>query len=80
MRQPSFAQAAKDILPDLDVPILLVWGEQDRMVPVKLAPMFAKMNHRLELIQLPKMGHCPHDENPACFNQILLSWLAKIER
>lgn len=78
VRQPEFAPAAKDILPSIDVPMLLVWGEQDRMVPIGLAAGFADMSDRLELMRLPKMGHCPHDENPALFNEILLEWLGRL--
>ncbi len=79
VRQPSFAKSAKEVLPRLEIPILLVWGEQDKMVPGKLAPFFAQMSDRIELVQLPNMGHCPHDENPEVFNQLLTQWLEKFQ-
>ena len=78
VRQPEFSVAAKDILPKLEIPMLLVWGEKDRMVPIELASEFANMSDRIELVRLPNQGHCPHDENPTLFNQILLEWLGHL--
>ena len=78
VRKSSFSPAAKQVLPQLAIPMLLIWGLQDRMVPPKLASFFASLNDRIELIKLDSMGHCPHDESPELFNQILLDWLERI--
>ena len=78
VRKSSFAPAAKQVLPQLTIPMLLIWGRQDRMVPPKLAPMFAGLNDKIDLIELDHMGHCPHDESPTKFNQILLDWLDRV--
>lgn len=75
VREPDFALPVKKILPTLQIPILLIWGKQDRMVPPSLAPKFAKLNNRIELVEMDNAGHCPHDECPDRFNQILLTWL-----
>lgn len=75
VRKPNFALAAKEVLPHLQLPMLLIWGLQDRMVPANLASIFARLNPQIELIELPGVGHCPHDEKPDLFNQILLDWL-----
>ena len=65
------------MLPKLNIPILLIWGLQDRMVPPNLASGFANLNGNIELIELDGVGHCPHDEVPDRFNSILLDWLEK---
>ena len=78
VRKPNFSPVAKQILPQLAIPMLLIWGLQDKMVPPKLASFFASLNDQIKLIQLDSMGHCPHDESPERFNQILLDWLEKI--
>jgi pimeloyl-ACP methyl ester carboxylesterase len=78
VRKPGFALAAKEVLPHLQLPMLLIWGLQDRMVPAILASSFARLNSQIELVELPEVGHCPHDEKPDLFNQILLEWLEKI--
>lgn len=77
VNQTPFNVSAQAMLSQLEIPILLVWGRQDRMIPVKLAPIFAKVNSRIELVILEQAGHCPHDECPHRFNPILLEWLRK---
>ena len=77
MRSPNFAPAAKVVLPRLEIPILLIWGLQDRMVPPMLAPIFAKLNPLIELVELKEVGHCPQDECPEKFNLILKDWLTR---
>lgn len=77
IRQPQFSPPVKTLLPQLDLPILLIWGRQDRMVPPRLAQTLLKLNPRLELVELERVGHCPHDESPEPFHQVLLGWLQK---
>ena len=77
--RPNFAPSAKAVLPKLKIPILLIWGRQDRMVPASLAPTFAALNPQIKLVELDNAGHCPHDECPTRFNSLLLNWLESIE-
>ena len=71
---------AKKVLPTLKIPMLLLWGKRDLMVPPKLAPLFVQCNPRMTLIEIADAGHCPHDERPEEVNPILLRWLAELER
>ncbi|MEA5536474.1 alpha/beta fold hydrolase [Crocosphaera sp. XPORK-15E] len=75
LRKPGYAPVVKDVLPDFKIPILLVWGRQDRLVPFSLAAQFAQLNPKITLVELDHAGHCPHDECPDRFNSILLDWL-----
>jgi pimeloyl-ACP methyl ester carboxylesterase len=75
VRQPEFAPPAKEVLPKLNIPILLIWGRQDRMVLPSLAPRFVELNPNIKLVEIERAGHCPHDECPEQFNRILLDWL-----
>jgi len=76
VRSPNFAPPAHRVLPHLDIPMLLIWGQQDRMVPPLLAPKFANLNPgHIELQIWEKAGHCPQDECPEQFNQTLQAWL-----
>lgn len=75
VNRPNFSPSVGKILPSLTVPILLVWGTEDRMVPPSLAPRFAKLNSLICLRELAGAGHCPHDEYPDEFNSIFLDWL-----
>lgn len=67
---------AKEMLPQLTIPMLLVWGQQDIMIPPKLGPLFAHCNPRIQLVELANAGHCPHDECPDRLNPIILDWLS----
>ena len=78
--KPGFAPSAKVVLPNLKVPMLLIWGSCDRMIPPSLAKPFAKLNPQITLVELDNVGHCPHDECPDRFNAIVLDWLEKLSR
>lgn len=70
---------AKKVLPKITVPILLLWGQKDVMVPPKLGPLFVKYNPNLTLIEIENAGHCLHDECAETVNQIVLDWLRSWE-
>jgi len=76
MSNSSFAPKIGKILPHLEMPLLLLWGRHDRMVPPGLAARFVAMNPNLELVEMDA-GHCPHDECPEVVNPLLLQWLSQ---
>jgi pimeloyl-ACP methyl ester carboxylesterase len=69
--------SARSVLPQLTLPMLLIWGKQDRAVPPSLAPKLLAYNPAIKLIELNDVGHCAHDECPAQMNRILLDWIAQ---
>ena len=71
----DFAPNIKTLLPKLEIPMLLIWGRQDRMIPPSLYDRFIDINPNLRLVAVENAGHCPHDECPEQVNQILLNWL-----
>lgn len=78
MRETMKNVIDEDLLSDLSnikVPTLVVWGEKDRMVPVKCAYIFKERisNCRLEII--PRIGHSPHLEVPEELSRIIISFL-----
>jgi pimeloyl-ACP methyl ester carboxylesterase len=58
------------------LPILLIWGDQDRVIPVAhgYATHAAVPGSRLEV--LPGVGHFPHVESPTAVVQILDDFIA----
>ena len=80
VRKASFAKPVRDLLPQITVPMLLIWGLQDKIIPPKQAKAIAELNPRLKLIELENVGHCPHDEYPEQFNCLLLEWLESLCR
>jgi pimeloyl-ACP methyl ester carboxylesterase len=78
VRKANFAESVRDLLPPITIPILLIWGLQDKMIPPNQARAIAELNTNLKLIELENAGHCPHDEYPEQFNSLLLDWLKSI--
>lgn len=78
VNHPEYCPPAKLILPRLQIPILLCWGKQDRMVPVQLAQGFVSLNPRIKYVEFARAGHCLQDECPDRFNPILLEWLESV--
>lgn len=75
VRQPQFAPPAQAVLPMLDIPMLLLWGDQDRFIPCRLGEQLAGLNPRLEFQLWSGAGHCLQDECPERFNSTCLTWL-----
>lgn len=78
VRKSGFAKSVRDLLPQINVPMLLIWGLQDKMIPPNQAKAIALLNPLLKLVELENAGHCPHDEYPEQFNSLLLDWLESI--
>ena len=60
-------------------PILLIWGKQDKLIPIFLAKKLIKLHPWLKLTVVDEAGHCPHDELPKHFNQIVMKWLKNLK-
>lgn len=48
----------------ITAPTLLVWGRQDRMIPVTNAPDYLRAIPDSRLLELPELGHVPQEEAP----------------
>ncbi len=72
----DFPSAASAIA-QLAVPILILWGSQDRVIPPFLGAKLVKFSPLANLVELPNMGHCPQDENPEVVNHEILMWMQK---
>jgi len=77
MGSPHLGPSVKTLFPQLTVPILLLWGLQDRLIPIQLANprQYLQYHSNLKLIELENAGHCPHDECPERVNAEILTWL-----
>jgi pimeloyl-ACP methyl ester carboxylesterase len=54
-----------------DVPILLVWGDQDKTVPLATGLAAHKLIHRSKLAVLKGVAHTSYFEDPLSFNHVL---------
>ena len=58
----------------IDIDMLLIWGREDRMIPLRFIRPF--MDHgKSRIIILEKCGHRPHVENPKLFNKMVKDFL-----
>ncbi|MEL7545077.1 MAG: alpha/beta fold hydrolase [Pseudomonadota bacterium] len=53
------------ILPGIETPVLLIWGEDDRIIPVQNGDAYLNALPNARLVTLPDAGHVPHEEMPA---------------
>jgi len=63
------AVAPEDFLRDMELaalrmPVRIVWGERDRLLPAGTLPFFRAHLPRVEVVTLPHAGHLPHLEAP----------------
>jgi pimeloyl-ACP methyl ester carboxylesterase len=69
--------AIKDRLADIRCPTLIVWGENDRIVPPRDAPQFEQAIADSRLVRYADTGHMPQVERPAHFNGLLRDFVAE---
>ncbi|HEY6964396.1 MAG TPA: alpha/beta hydrolase [Erythrobacter sp.] len=74
--QPYDPLKAEDIA-KVQTPTLILWGEEDRIIPVEAGQWLAKTLPVNELHIYPRIGHLPHEEAPAATLADLEPWLAQ---
>lgn len=58
------------------MPTLLVWGKQDRVVPVATAETYRNALGKAEIITFPQCGHRPEFESREGFLEAVRGFLA----
>jgi pimeloyl-ACP methyl ester carboxylesterase len=82
----AVVQTARQIVPaDLDalvahyktisVPVLIIWGKKDEVVPLAVGKNFKRDIPNSELVILPKCGHMPPEEEPGETTRIVKAFL-----
>jgi pimeloyl-ACP methyl ester carboxylesterase len=86
MRSPGYFDAMvnlvgydiRDRLGEIGVPTLIVWGRNDRVVPVPAALSYKKrIGDNAELVIFDHCGHVPQIERPTRFNRIVEDFLKR---
>ncbi len=84
----AVVQTAKQIVPaDIDaliaqyrtinVPVLVIWGEEDEVVPLSVGKNFKRDIPNSELVILPKCGHMPPEEEPLATRRLVATFLER---
>jgi pimeloyl-ACP methyl ester carboxylesterase/mannose-6-phosphate isomerase-like protein (cupin superfamily) len=63
-------------LPAITVPVLVVWGEADRMIPPGNGQAYAAAIPGARLVVIPKSGHLPQLERPAELLQVVQDFVS----
>jgi pimeloyl-ACP methyl ester carboxylesterase len=65
------------LLPQIDVPVLIINGAHDRVVPVANAEF---LNHRLgcSRLEIVDAGHFVWEENPGEYSSLIVDWIADV--
>jgi pimeloyl-ACP methyl ester carboxylesterase len=84
----AVSQTAKQIVPKdqdiealiaqyktISVPVLVLWGAEDEVVPLKVGQQFKRDIPNAELIILPRCGHIPLEEEPLATRQAIVDFL-----
>lgn len=80
MRETIKKVFEQDLLPELPkikIKTLIVWGAEDKMVPLRYGRVFKEKIENSEMEILPKVGHSPHLECPEKLAGIIINFLRK---
>jgi pimeloyl-ACP methyl ester carboxylesterase len=67
----------RERLPEVGCPTLIVWGENDAIIPVRDAADFERLIRDSRKVVMRDTGHVPMAERPKAFNDLLLGFLAE---
>ena len=59
----------------ITAPVLAIWGEHDRTVPIIDAELLVKSVKRGQLVVIPNGSHAPYMSNPELFNRELIQFV-----
>lgn len=59
----------EQLLPQVRVPLLLIWGKQDQLQPVDRLTRWHQLDLRAQIIVLDHAGHCVQEDQPQQVDQ-----------
>lgn len=83
----ALIMTAKHIIPDdidvfvaqyknINIPVLLIWGKEDSVIPLSLGERFNSDIPGSKLVVIDKCGHVPHEEQPEKILPTITEFLA----
>jgi pimeloyl-ACP methyl ester carboxylesterase len=76
---PSFDRKLERRLASIDIPTLVVWGENDRLIPPVYGDAFHKAIVGSKLVKLAGTGHMPMFEQPVEWTQVIADFLLETQ-
>jgi len=74
LKGSAMATRYNNKLEKIGTDMLLIWGKEDRMIPLRFIRPFLE-HGKSRIIILEKCGHRPHVENPKLFNKVVKDFL-----
>lgn len=71
----GIGSGSKEKLSTIKVPVMIMWGEDDKLIPVSSARWFADAIPGSKLVIYPKVGHIPMEEVPARSAADVKAWI-----
>jgi pimeloyl-ACP methyl ester carboxylesterase len=62
----------------LNLPVLLVWGKEDRVIPFRISEMLKELIPNAGFKAIDQAGHVPHYELPDTVNPIIIDFLKSV--
>jgi pimeloyl-ACP methyl ester carboxylesterase len=74
---PALAGSPKleEITPEITAPTLVIWGKEDKLFPVALAPYITGLVKGAKLTVIEKASHFPQVDQPEAFNAAVKAFL-----
>jgi pimeloyl-ACP methyl ester carboxylesterase len=72
--------AHREYLHKIAAPVLAVWGEHDRLIPISDAEILVNSVQQGQLVIIPNGTHAPYMSDPMLFNRELLQFVAKCDQ
>jgi len=73
---PSNLEEISERYKSIDVPVLLIWGEKDKIVPLEVGRNLAGNIPNSKLVVVPNCGHVPQEECPSQAIEAMESFLS----
>jgi pimeloyl-ACP methyl ester carboxylesterase len=70
----------EDVARRIAAPTLVLWGKQDRMLPLSAGAALAEEIPAARFVALPDAGHVPQEETPEAFARTVSAFLGELRR
>jgi pimeloyl-ACP methyl ester carboxylesterase len=76
---PHVGERTSEQLRGMRVPTLLLWGEEDPVIPVAFGRRLARELPSARLVTLPRVGHLPPEESPSASLAPVLEFMKELD-